>query len=112
MTFQSKISDLGEALSDLTELTFHYWRPAPRNASAYIVWSEDGERNSFSADNRKAQQPIHGTIDLFSKTEYDPLVDSIQELLNDYENLSWRLSDVQFENETNFIHHTWEWWLR
>lgn len=112
MSIQSKIEPIGVMLSAITSNTFHYWRSAPNGVKKYIVWAEDEEAASLNADNRKQKQGIHGTIDLFTQTEYDPMVDSIQYGLDDLENVSWRLNSVQYEDETGFIHHEWDFWVR
>lgn len=108
----NRLSPIAEMLSDLNTEVFHYWRSAPEGLKSYIVWAEDGEENSLEADNKKQRQGIHGTIDLFTKTEFDSLADEIQEGLNNLENVSWRLESVQYEDETMFIHYEWEFWVR
>ena len=110
--FQTKLRPIGEMLAAISRYTFHYWRSAPKGVNAYIVWAEDEEATSLDADNKKQIQGIHGTIDYFTKTEFDSTVDAIQDGLNELENVSWRLSSVQYEDETTFIHHEWEFWVR
>lgn len=107
-----KLGPLAAMLSELNTEVYHYWRSAPEGLKSYVVWAEDGEENSFDADNKKQIQGIHGTIDLFTKTEFDRLADEIQEGLNNLENVSWRLESVQYEDETMFIHYEWEFWVR
>ena len=107
-----KLMSLGIMLSELNTEVYHYWRSAPEGLESYVVWAEDGEGNSLDADNKKQIQGIHGTIDLFTKTEFDRLADEIQEGLNNLENVSWRLESVQYEDETMFIHYEWEFWVR
>ena len=46
-------------------------------------------------------------IDCFTQKEYDPVLDEIQDALNEAE-IGWRLSSVQYEDETNLIHSEWE----
>lgn len=86
---------------------YHYERPKEKPQS-FIVWQEAGEADSTDSDNRKQEQQINGTIDLFTKEEYDHLVDEVQEALNSAENIGWRLSSVQYEDETEYIHYEWE----
>lgn len=111
-TIQSKIAPVGAMLAGITEYTYHYWRSTPKGVKSYIVWAEDEEASALNADNLKQKQGIHGTIDYFTQTEYDPVVDEIQEGLNGLENVSWRLNSVQYEDETTFIHHEWDFWAR
>ena len=102
-----RLTLIRDALVPLTTNVFHYWRP--KLPAPYIVWAENGEADSFDADNKKAEQALTGTVDLYSKTEYDPLFDSIQTALQSVEGLSWKLTDAQYEDETGLIHHSWEW---
>lgn len=111
-SLQSKLEPIGTMLAEISDYCYHYWRSAPKGVKAYIVWAEDQEGDSLNGNNLKLEQGIHGTIDYFTKTEFDEVCDSIQEGLNELENVSWRISSVQFEEETTFIHHEWEFWVR
>lgn len=111
-SLQSKLEPLGEMLATISTNTYHYWRSAPKGVKAYIVWAEDEEATSLNGNNLKLEQGIHGTIDYFTKTEFDETVDLIQSGLNELENVSFRLNSVQFEDDTLFIHHEWEFWVR
>lgn len=102
-----RLKAIRDALTPLTANVYHYWRP--KMEAPYIVWQETTEGTSFDADNHKAEQTISGTVDLYTKTEYDPLFDSIQEALQGIEALSWRFTDAVFEDETGLIHQSWEW---
>ena len=111
-SIQTKLSPLADMLAQKCTNTYHYWRSAPKGVKAYIVWAEDEEADSLNGNNRKLEQGIHGTIDYFTKTEFDEVVDNINDGLNDLENVSWRINSVQFEDDTLFIHHEWEFWVR
>lgn len=96
------------ALLTVTDEVYHYRRP-PDPKEKYIVWAEDSEAESMDAENRKAEQQIHGTIDYFTRTEFDANVDRIQEALN-AAGIGYRINSVQYEDETNLIHYEWEFW--
>jgi hypothetical protein len=49
---------------------------------------------------------VTGTIDLFTQNEFDPVVDQIQEGLNEL-GIGWDLNSTQYEDETNLIHYEW-----
>ena len=49
---------------------------------------------------------VQGTIDYFTKTEYDSNVKLIQEKLN-YIDVAWRLNSIQHEEDTGYIHYEW-----
>lgn len=101
-----KLSDLRDLLLTITPDTFHY--NAHKKPDKYIVWAEDGEAGSSNSDDIKTEQVLQGTIDYFTKTEFDPNFDFIQEKLNSFE-ISWRLNSVQHEEDTGYIHYEWVW---
>ena len=106
-SLQNRLKAFGVKLADVTGAkTYHYHAPN-RPKAPYTVWVEDGEGDgSFSADTTKAEQNIHIYVDYFTLTEFDQVVDDIQDLL--CESSEWRLNDVMHEDETNLIHYAWE----
>lgn len=103
-----KLSDLKYLLLEIGVPVFHYH--AYQQSDKYIVWAEDGEADSTSGDNKKIDQVLQGTIDYFTKTEFDPNFDLIQNKLNSAE-ISWRLNSIQYEEDTGYIHYEWVWEL-
>lgn len=93
-------------LSVLPTATFHYKAKSKHNQ--YIVWAEDGQSDAVHADDKMQEQVIEGTVDLFTKTEYDPLFNQIQETMNSAD-MTWRLNSVQHEDDTKYIHYEWVW---
>ena len=103
---QEKLSKIKDALTSIDNLkVYHYWRP--RLQAPYLIWAEEGEGDSLWTSNHLQEQIITGTVDYFTKTELDPIVDTIQEKLNGVESLGWNLEAVQYEDETNLIHYSW-----
>lgn len=109
MTFQDKLKDFGTGLAAVVQHTYHYWRP--KRELPYCIWAEDGEDGPLNTNNHKSAQQLHGTVDYFTKTEYDPAADAIQEYLNGRDSTGWRLNMVQYEEDTNVIHFEWEFWV-
>lgn len=110
MTFESRLSRIADALTSINGIpVYHYWRPAAD--LKYILWEEDGEASSLEADNRKREQALAGVVDYYTVDEFDPVADEIQEKLNGVEGLYWSYDGVTFEDDTNYIHHTWRWSL-
>lgn len=104
----ASLKTISDALTAIEGLkVFHYWR-FEKNAP-YCIWEEDSELG-FDADNHKAEQGFTGTVDLFTKTEFDPLFDAIQEALNGIE-ISWYYDGTSYEDETGLLHHSWRWRL-
>ena len=102
---QQKLRQIGEGLASLTANCTHYYRT---NKFPAIVWAESGEEYSFNSDNKKSEQRIIGTVDLFTKTEFDQLIDDVQTTLENL-GLTWMLESVQYEDETKIIHYEWTW---
>ncbi len=104
-----QLVDLGNILSTVVPNTFHY--KAFKKSDKYIVWAEDGEAGAGYADNHKTNQVIQGTIDYFTKTEFDPNFELLQAKLNSID-ISWRLNSIQHEEDTGYIHYEWIWeWI-
>lgn len=103
---QSKLRQVGTTLAALTTNCYHYFRPVQKFPA--IIWAETGEENSFHADNGKAEQRIVGTVDCFTRTEFDSLLDDIQGAFESL-GLTWKLDAVQYEAETKLIHYSWTW---
>ena len=102
----SKIKIIRNTLLKVSDNVGHY--EAVEKNDKYIVWAEDSEGSSVEGDNRKENQSIQGTIDYFTRTEFDPMVDDIQEALIDAE-ISFYLNSVQYEDKTKYIHYEWVW---
>lgn len=100
--------DLRDLLLSVTPDTFHY--NAHKKPDKYIIWAEDGEAGSGHADNHKTNQVIQGTIDYYTKMEFDPNFNLIQEKLNSVD-IAWKLNSIQHEEDTGYIHYEWVWEL-
>ena len=84
----------------------HY--TASKKEDKYIVWAEDGDGDSGYADNRVTTRVVEGTIDFFTRTKDDPTADRIEDVLNNGK-IAWRLSSVQYEDQTRYYHYEWVW---
>lgn len=73
----------------------------------YFVWREDGSRD-LNADNRHAEKAVTGVTDLYTKQEFDPWAEQISEAFSSA-GMAWSLVGVEFEEETGFWHHSWDW---
>ena len=106
-SLNSKLQDIGVLFGDVLARAYHY-RKSDRAAAPYAVWMEDGEDDSLYTDNGKGEQAISGTLDFYTKTEFDACIDGFQNVLN--ANMQrWSLNSVQYEDDTGLIHYSWEW---
>lgn len=108
-SIQTLLSNFKTEINSIEGLTAYHYERAEDFSLPYAVWAENGEAESFHGNNRKEEQTITGSIDLYTETEFDPLVDSIQGALNDV--CVWSLDSVQYEDATKLIHYSWVWEL-
>ena len=110
MTYNQKLQSVKTALTGISKLkVYHYFAPAG-HPDPYVVWQETGEDSSLEADNVKASYALTGSIDLYTKTEFDPFIDSIFLALNTA-GIGFALESVQYEDDTKYIHYTWTFWV-
>ena len=84
----------------------HYWRSGLK--APFFVWAETGDGGDRWADNRRKYRNVGGTADYFTSKEFDPNVDKIESVFDDF-GCSWSLDTVNFEEDTNLIHYSWIW---
>lgn len=109
VTVQSRLAKVQSALTSIPGLSvYHYWRP--KMNPPYCVWQESNS-DALWANDHAEEIRIEGTVDYYTKAEFDPNVDAIISALNGVESLGWRLQDVLYEDETNLIHYSWLFYL-
>lgn len=93
-------------INQATDRVWHYERP--RNEDfPWCVWTEYTEGESLHANNSKGVQPITVTVDYFTQEEFDPVIDRIQNTLNDATGISFDLTDINYDEESRAIHYSW-----
>ena len=97
-----KLKEIRDFLLEITLNVYHY--KAWKQHDTYIVWAEDGEAGAVHADNRKQKQILDVTIDVFTKTEYDPIIEQLQQAFND-QGIPFELLSIQYEDDTGYIHY-------
>lgn len=102
-----KLKKIRDALGNTSAPVYHYTRPSNQKP-CWIVWQEDGSSTDMWSNNQMSEQQLHGTIDLYTKAEFDPVVDEVQAALNSIMT-GWSLQSVEYEDETSLIHYEWEW---
>lgn len=91
----------------ITTNCYHY--EAWSQPNQYIVWAEDNQSNAVYSDDKMQIQVTEGTLDLFTKNEYDPLFEKCQSTMNNCKDMTWRWNSTQHEKDTGYIHHEWVW---
>jgi hypothetical protein len=94
-----------------------YHATALKQDAPYIVWAEDGQGAALYADDHIVAQAISGTIDYFTKTEYDPNFQKIQDALSELD-IDWELNDIGYRDDgrtstsndhLDVMRYTWFW---
>lgn len=103
---QSSLRQFGIDLRHLdiqtTYNVYHYWRPMMQ--TPFIVWAEDGEADDFHSDNRKSEVLMNVSVDVYTKEEFDPLLDKVFNFLNE-SGIPFTIDSVDFEEDTGIIHY-------
>lgn len=106
-SLNSKLKSFKDAIKSIDHDQIYHYEAADRS-DRYIVWAETGPGDDLRTNNSIDEQVIAGIIDLYTHVEFDDLVDQIQKALDDH-NISFALSDIQYENESKYIHYSWDW---
>lgn len=99
------LDKIKETLLTVTQDVYHY--KALNKKDRYIVWAEDGSGNQLNANNTRRQFTVTGRINLYSRTAGDPYILAIEAALVRAK-ISFKLDSVQYEEETGYIHHIWD----
>lgn len=107
MRVQASLRSFGTDLRTLTNgyityNVYHYWRPQMQ--TPFIVWAETGEADDLHADNRKGEILLSITVDVYTQSEFDGLLDAVFDFFNDKE-IPFELNSVDFEEDTGTIHY-------
>ncbi len=102
------LADVKNALLGVLPGKVYHHFAATGAVAPYIVWAEDGQSDSLHGDEIMTDQIIEGTIDLFTKVEYDPLFSGIQDALNNA-GIPFRLNYSGYETDTKIFHNEWVW---
>lgn len=104
MDMQERLENLMNILLSVIPDVYHY--TAVQKKEKYIVWAEDSGGQVHAGDNQVTDQAIIGTIDYYTKTEFDPNVDLIARSLSNAK-IAYKLNSIQHEDETGYIHYEW-----
>ena len=105
MSIQASLREFGTALRSLEGQynVYHYWRP--QMATPFIVWAETGEADALHGDNRKGEVLMSISVDVYTQTEFDELLDAVFNFFNGRE-IPFELSAVEFEEDTKVVHYS------
>ena len=108
MTYTDSLKTIGAGFAKVPAKVCHYWRFGQK--PPYVIWEEQAT-TPHDADDATLAQGIEGYVHLFTRTDADPLLDSILAAMGGM-GMTYRLESTQYEEETKLIHHEWSWtWL-
>ena len=93
-------------INTASDRMWHYERPHGEKFP-WGVWTEYSEEGSAHANNRKQVQPVMIILDYFTQQEFDPVIDKIQNTLNEAPGITFDLSDILWDEDTKSIHYSW-----
>lgn len=103
-SLQTRLSSIAAEIRTLSNVIHHYKRV--EDSAPFGVWAEQYEEDSNYSDNHKQDQGIHIQLDYYTQTEFDEVIDDLQDYFDGKE-YPWTLDSVIFEDDTNLIHYTW-----
>lgn len=100
------LDKLRQALAALTERSYHYFAE-PGTTPPYLVWAEDSD-NDLTANDIHAERCLEGSVDLYTKSEGDELIEAVPSALEEI-GAAYYLNSVQYEEDTGLLHFEWIW---
>lgn len=82
------------------------WSHAPEGD--YGTWGEDSG-NEFTAGDVVAETVMNGFVDYFTRADSGAPKETIEKAMTDA-GIVFHLDAVQYENDTGYIHYTWEYY--
>lgn len=73
----------------------------------YIVWKENSEGSEVAADNKKIQYSLNYSVDLYLKKPDADLIRRLENAFNTFR-VSFQLTNVEYNEETEIIHYHYE----
>ncbi len=105
MKLQDKLKRFSEMVTSAVPNVYHYFRANKDFPCA--VWQESAAEPMF-LNNQVAELRWEGTLDFFTKNEFDPVLDELYTKLCD-EKVFREVISVQHEEDTGLIHIEMRW---
>ena len=96
----SVLTEFKDRLLTVTDNVYHY--EAPKNAALpYVIWQEVGG-HSFYGDNTDGVNVYRVHLDVYSDTDFDPLVDKIMEVVR-ADNIAFDFPFAEYDSDLKLI---------
>ncbi|MEG1106503.1 MAG: hypothetical protein RSD63_08695 [Eubacterium sp.] len=99
-----QLTKVKEALLTVTNNVYH--QCANGASGNYIVWQEDSAGETMFGNGNMEERAIEGTIDFFTKNEFDKKIEAIEKALTQG-SVFFKLNAIQFEEDTGYTHYEW-----
>lgn len=76
-------------------------------SNRYFVWQETGS-SDLLAGNGHGERVMTGTTDFYTKQTFDPWAEALEESMTRH-GIAWQLISIDYEEETEFFHYSWDW---
>ena len=107
-----KVTDLRDALLDVTDKVYHYKAPTRQAGPKYIVWGETGGSVALNADDTPQALTVTGELILYTQTEYDTLLNTLIDALNELaegELFAWQVGGMGYDETGHFFQYVFSW---
>lgn len=94
-----------DLLLTVTPNVYHY--VTKTQPDTFIRWQEYGGK-TLSTSNRHTLRVARIQVDMFTKTEYDPLLDKLLRSLAGARGVAYSEPITDYEPDTGYIHHSVE----
>lgn len=103
----SKLKKFAELLRYTSTNEIYHYDATGGKGDRYIVWQEE-ESDSLFLDNQHDEIVIKGSLDIYTKIEFDDLVDEIIDLFN-ANGISFNIINIEYETNSSYIHYSFDW---
>ena len=99
------VQEIQDILAEIDPEIHHY--ECATDGSDFTVWMEY-ERIVLYADDGGAEMGWHFEVDRYTKTEYDPVVEALENLLMAHDRITVKPRRVQYDQQSGYARHIFD----
>ena len=107
-SLNSKLKEFAELLRYTSTNEIYHYDATGGKGDRYIVWQEEGESDSLFLDNQHDEIILKGSLDIYTKVEFDDLVDDVIDLFN-ANGVPFNIISIEYETNSSYIHYSFDW---
>lgn len=107
-SLNSKLKKFAELLRYTSTNEIYHYDATGGKGDRYIVWQEEGESDSLFLDNQHDEIVLKGSLNIYTKVEFDDLVDEVIDLFNG-NGVPFNIINIEYETNSNYIHYSFDW---